>query len=123
MRAIHFICKRDDGVSLNNLTFEKATQTYRSGYWDISVDEAIAVVGGWIYLHPAKSSLSEFGGIVQGYEPVVDASLAHANRIVLLVKASLSARGQPWRGQAHGMAHSSGLVEASFPHEVEIGKT
>jgi hypothetical protein len=80
-RAIHFICGRDDGVSLNNLVVDKASGTFRSGQWDISEEDARSLVGGWVYLHAAKASPSEFGGIVLGFEPVVDASLAHSAAI------------------------------------------
>jgi len=72
-----------------------------------------------VYLHPAKASSSEFGGIVCGFESVVDDSLAHSERIVLIVRKQPQGTRQRWRGKGHGMAHSSGLVDADLPHEQE----
>ena len=117
MFAIHFICKRDDGVTLNGVKRDGATGNHRSGQWDISDDDARSLVGGWLYLHPTKADRSEFGGVIVGYEPVVDKQLAHAERIVLLIEKRREGSGQRWRGKSHGMAYSSGLVSADLEHE------
>lgn len=120
MRAVHFICGRDDGVSLNNFSFDDASGITRSGNWDVRKEDASALMGGWMYLHPAKASPSEFGGIIVGFEPVVDSTLKRSNRIIFLVRSQGAGKGQKWRGKAHGMAHSSGLVDADLPHEKEL---
>lgn len=117
MLAIHFICRRDDEGNLMHMDYDKASRTSRSGKWDISVEDAQSLVGGWVYFHPLKASRSEFGGTILGFEPVVDASLPHSERVVLIVRGQPDGKGQRWRGKAHGMAHSSGLVEADLPHE------
>ncbi len=120
MRAIHFICGRDDGVSLNHLHFDKQSKSFRSGQWNISEDDAKALVGGWVYLHPTKASKSEFGGRVVGFEPVIDDTLAHSARIVLIVQKRHEGAGQMWRGKDHTMAHKGDLVEANLPHETDV---
>ena len=118
MRAAHFKCGRDDGVSLNNLAYDRVRKLFRSGRWDISAQEAQDLVGGWVYLHPRKTAASEFGGVVVGFEPVEVAEAGHPHRIVLHVEKRSEGTGQRWRGQSHALAHKSGLVEAGLPHEV-----
>ena len=117
MKAIHLICKRDDGLNLNNLTYDKVTRTHRSGHWDITLAQAGALVGGWLYLHPSKASPSEFGGNVQSFDEVTVEGLARPRRIVLTVRSSRDGKGQKWRGAAHSMAYSGSLVDAALPHE------
>lgn len=117
MQAIHFICKREDGVNLKGLKFDKERKTFRSGDWDISVEDAQSLVGGWLYLHPDKASPSEFGGTVLGFETVVNTTKARSERIILVVQKQQQAIRQRWRGKDHSMAHSSGVVDADLPHE------
>ncbi|MEE3501652.1 hypothetical protein [Acidiphilium acidophilum] len=117
MLAVHLLCGRDNQGNLRNLTFDDAAAEFRSGNWDISEKNAELLVGGWIYLHPTKSSPSELGGVILGFEPITDESLKRSNRIVFIVREQPEARGRQWRGKAHGPAHSSGLVGADFPHE------
>lgn len=122
MHAIHLICRRSDGVSLDGVTFVKGTTSFRSGQWDLAREDAERVVGGWLYLHSAKGSRAEIGGVVESFEEVTDPTLAHSRRIVFLVAAKKEARGQRWRGQAHHMAHCGGPVIADLPHEL-AGRT
>ncbi len=117
MPAIHFICRRDDGVSLKNLKFDKTSKQYRSGKWDVAIEDAQSLVGGWIYLHPTKTAPSDFGGVIQGFEPITDASYAHPERIIFLVDSRHEGKHQRWRGRRHSMAHSSGVIDARYPHE------
>ena len=121
MLAIHLKCGRADGVSLNNLSYDKSNRSFRSGQWDISIDDARSLVGGWVYLHSAKSARSEFGGLVVGFEPVVDHSLAHENRIILVIEKRMEGTEQRWRGKSHTMAHEGGTIDAQLPHE--LGET
>jgi hypothetical protein len=117
MHAIHFICRRNDGISLNNLSYDKESKLFRSGYWDISKAEAETLVGGWVYLHPTKSAGSEFGGVVTGFERVVVPELLRPERVVLLVEKRPEGFGQRWRGKDYGMAHTGQCVAADLPHE------
>ncbi|WP_051328625.1 hypothetical protein [Geminicoccus roseus] len=119
MNAIHLKCERAPQGGLINLSFDKASGTYRSGFWNLSVEDAQRLVGGWIYLHQAKTVASQFGGMVLEFEQVQREELARKDRIVLVVAASLAGRGQAWRGKRHEMAWTGGLVEASLPHEQE----
>jgi hypothetical protein len=115
--AIHLICRRDDGVSLKNLKFDRATKLYRSGKWDVSIEDAQSLVGGWIYLHATKNAPSEFGVVIQDFAKITDTSYAHPERIIFHVDSRLEGKGQRWRGQCHSMAHTSGVVDATYPHE------
>jgi hypothetical protein len=116
--AIHFICRRDDEGGLKNLKFDKATKRYLSDKWDVAIEDAQSLVGGWIYLHPTKNAPSEFGGIIRSFEAITDTSYAHSERIVFLVDSRLEGKGKRWRGQSHSMAHTSGLVDVTYPHEM-----
>jgi hypothetical protein len=118
MRAIHFICKRDNGHSLNNLHFDKSTGLYRSGNWNVSDETAQSLVGGWLYLHATKTARSEFGGRIIGFEPIHDPDVARSDRIIFLVRKEAEGSDQEWRGQSHMMAHSSGVIDADFTHEM-----
>ena len=122
MKAVHFICRRDESGSLRNLRFDRNSHLYHSGKWDITEEAAAALVGGWLYLHPRKADASEFGGTVEGFKLVRDDTAARTLRIELLVRKQPQGTGQPWRGQAHGMAWTSGLVSAGFAHETAGGR-
>lgn len=117
MNAIHLKCERDPQGGLTNLVFDKASGTYRSGFWNISVADAERLVGGWIYLHEAKTVDLQFGGQVLAFEQIEREELARKDRIVLVVAPSRAGRGQKWRGKRHEMAWTGGVVEASLPHE------
>ena len=117
MNAIHFKCERNAQGGLTNLTYDKDAKTYRSGYWNISVEEAEKLVGGWVYLHEAKTVSSQFGGKVLAFEQVQREELARKERIVLVVTSEKEGRGQKWRGKRHEMAWTGGLVDLSLPHE------
>ncbi len=100
MLAIHFICGRDERGRPRNFILDSETATFRSGNWNISEKNAGLLVGGWIYLHSTKSSLSELGGIIYGFEPITDHSLKRSNRIVFLAREQSAGKGQRWRGNA-----------------------
>jgi hypothetical protein len=63
MSAIHIICHRDDGGNLKGLSRITGKQPrYLSECWAIRDEEASQLLGGWVYFHPTKKKLSEFGG-------------------------------------------------------------
>jgi hypothetical protein len=121
MKAIHFICRRDvDGIHLNGLSVVEGAPklTYRSCCWAISVADAEALVGGWLYLHPKKTGRSEFGGRILSFEAGQEwPGTVNENRIAFFVEPHTEGRGQIWRGTDYGMAWTGGLVEVSLRHE------
>ena len=119
MLAIHLICRRDDGVRLNNLRATEPRGTFLSGRWDLTEEKSRALVGGWMYLHPSKTKRSEFGGVIEGYERVTVEEVGHPQRTVFRVKRNSAGNGQRWRGKQHGMAHNGDPVPADLPHERE----
>ena len=119
MLAIHLICRRDDGVSLNNLRAVEPRGTFLSGRWDLTEKESRALVGGWIYLHATKADRSEFGGLIEGYERVTVEEAGHTQRTVFRVRRHKAGNGQRWRGKLHSMAHSGDPVPADLAHEQE----
>ena len=115
--AIHLICRRDDGVSLNNLRPTEQRGTFLSGRWDLTDEESRVLVGGWMYLHSTKATSSEFGGIIEAYERVTVDEAGRPQRTVFRVRKHGAGRGQRWRGKRHGMAHQGDPVPADLPHE------
>jgi hypothetical protein len=67
VRALHVRCQRGDDGKLKGLSFEAETGFYHSGWWDLSDDDAQALLGGWLYLHPPTSIKSELGGRIRDF--------------------------------------------------------
>ncbi|WP_193142172.1 MULTISPECIES: hypothetical protein [unclassified Meridianimarinicoccus] len=113
MKVAHFICKRsDNGPGLKNVEIlDKTDGTWRSGKWDMSLDDARSLIDGRIYLHETKASPSAFGGTVIDVEPVHDSTLAHPDRVWFIFRPSLEDKGVDWRGKDHAMASYGGIVE------------
>jgi hypothetical protein len=115
--AIHFICKRE-GIGRKNLgRVSGRAHVWRSGFWDLPLKEAQALVGGWVYLHETKSDPADFGGLVVNALPYKHEGVVHQDRVMLIFEARTAARGVAWRGMDHSRAWTSGLVEADLPHE------
>lgn len=115
--SIHLLNRFENGHSLNLHLLEKSQNLYSSGNWDLAVDDAQKLIGGWLYLHEAKSALSYFGGMITDFEQIRVDDAAHAERIVFILVSRLEGKGKKWRGQKHGMAWSGGLVDPGFDHE------
>ncbi|TMB35491.1 MAG: hypothetical protein E6J62_02705 [Deltaproteobacteria bacterium] len=103
MPSIHFICRR--GLNLQVVKHP----VYESGVWDIEKD-APRLVGGMMFLHETKADKSYFGGRIESYR-VVETDEAHSRRVVFTVTSLREGKGASWRGTAHGMAWTSGVVE------------
>ena len=103
MLSIHFICRG----SLNVHVVKHPV--YESGVWDVE-NNAAKLVGGMLYLHEAKADPSYFGGRIESFR-VVETDEAHSRRIVFTVTSLREGKGVRWRGTAHGMAWTSGVVE------------
>ena len=120
MKSIHFKCERE-GSGFHRLSVvDRDTHKYCTCCWDITVNEAREVIGGWVYLHPIKKSEpSEFGGKIVDFEEVLLEEKGHPRRIALIFESRKEARKQIWRGKNYGMAFTGGPVPASFPHEYD----
>jgi hypothetical protein len=119
--AVHFICRRQ-GHSLRNLFQVKDRQNvWISSCWTIPERDAQELVGGWIYLHPeGKTNPSQFGGVILAVSPCERREGAAIEQgLAFTFEARKQGRDQVWRGADHAMAWTSGLVDASFPHEKE----
>jgi hypothetical protein len=87
MHSVHFKCGRDDGINLNGVSFDKGKGVWRSASWDISVADAEALIGGWIYLHPTKAARAEFGGRILSFERV-KIDKPHEHRIAFVFRGA-----------------------------------
>lgn len=115
LKACHFICKRVEGRSLpRHVDFaEGEKDTYFSGYWDMTPEQAEELIGGNIYLHTAKAERSYFGGRVLSYalEQFEDEGVNRDSGIRFKFLALKDCKNVAWRGNKRAMAHSSGIID------------
>jgi len=75
--AIHLICRPGIGGGWpENVTHDRYTKLFSSGYWDLAAQDAEALIGGWLYLHATKAEPSYYGGQVQADEFVTRTDVA-----------------------------------------------
>jgi hypothetical protein len=118
MKAIHLICRRDDGLRPNGLIRDpSAKNTWHSSCWALPQQEALSLRGGWIYLHPAKSGLSEMGGQIVDVYHMKRKGMPKEDGFVFVFESRREGREQKWRGADHTMAWTSGAIDASYVHE------
>jgi hypothetical protein len=103
MPSIHFVCH--SGLNLHVVKHP----VYESGVWDVEKDAA-KLVGGMMYLHEKKADKSYFGGRIESYR-VVETDNARSRRVIFTVTSMREGKDVGWRGTAHGMAWTSGVVE------------
>jgi hypothetical protein len=115
VKVLHLFNKQSDyGPGLRNLILVSSEDySYRSGFWDIPLAEAEALVDGMIYLHTSKAEPSRFGGRVTKVEQEKRPEFAHSARIVFTVMSLEEGKGVRWRGDSHAMAVSGGIQEAN----------
>jgi hypothetical protein len=114
MKKVHLLCKRINGIDLNGLTFNKIDNTYTSGSWDFSLNDAKKLVGGKIYLHEAKSEASVFGGLVCSCQEFILADKDKASkkkRIDFIFLGEEDAKGVKWGGRGYSMEWTSGIID------------
>jgi len=107
MARIHFVCKRGCNVSPR----DSKNGIYDSGNWDISLDDARRLIGGYLYLHERKQERSYFGGIVQAVEAVRIDGVAHVDRVRFVIQSTTNGKDVKWDGHAHARAWTSGVLE------------
>lgn len=113
-KAIHFINRREGSTLIGLDRWKDQEHGFRSCCWQLSDEQAVSLVGGWLYLHGSKAEKSSFGGQILGFE---QGEGDMANRKIILFRAEITCRGQTWRGADHGMAHTGGVIDADLPHE------
>lgn len=113
MKALHLKNKQDPkGFGLLNLAkVEGETNVFRSGFWDIDLEDAKELVGGMLYLHEAKAKPSRFGGRVLAVEQIDKPEFARSKRIVFTIEATLDGKNVKWRGADHAMASYGGVID------------
>ena len=119
-KAIHLICKRITTGSLDGLSLVTKPDLFRSISWGLTEDEVAALVDGWLYLHETKATPSQIGGRIERIEPSGLLTKLGKPEFAIVFRSTRPSRQQKWRGAAHGMAWTGGLVEADLPHEVTV---
>jgi hypothetical protein len=117
-RAIHLICQNDERDQPKGLVYDRNAKTFKSGSWDLSVEDAALLVGGWLYLHATKASGSYYGGVITGFEKTIVDDAKHTERIVFTFQPKAEAKGRKWRGQQHGPTWTGRIIDASAAHEM-----
>jgi hypothetical protein len=121
--SIHLVCKRL-GLSFDGLKLISPTSLlYRSVAWELSAWDAERIVGGWIYLHRARTALSDFGGKIYRVEPLQNGIADRQLKFGIVFQVRREARNQKWRGDYSEPAWSGGLVSLALPHEAVRTKT
>ncbi len=118
VNALHVRCQRGDDGKLKGLSFEAETGFYHSGWWDLSDDDAQALLGGWLYLHPPTSIKSELGGRIRDFSRAQIGSLPKG-LLTFVFDFSPAARNADWRGRSFTDTRNrtGGLVPADLLHE------
>ncbi|WP_445504810.1 hypothetical protein [Microvirga sp. G4-2] len=118
-RAIHLINKRDENNRLKGLSRDpNRPHTHRSSCWIISDEDAAELVGGWVYLHPTKAELSEFGGLILNVIPTKRIGNEIEDGYEIVFESRREARNKKWRGRCYKMSWTSRVIEASYSHEL-----
>ncbi len=89
MAAIHVI-RKDDPTLPRIEIVDRATETYRSGYWVLSGEKARALIGGKIFFHRKQSSPSFFGGVITAEERIGEGE--YAGRVLFTFRQDESCR-------------------------------
>jgi hypothetical protein len=89
MKAIHLI-QYQDNPELRPKLIAPDSQTYESGFWSFTIEQANAFKGGNIYFHQTQTSPSFLGGVIK----YCKVQQYHAqNRVVFIFEALASHEG------------------------------
>lgn len=116
-KSLHLICRRENAGLIGVKRIDPDENMWRSESWEISPDDANKIVGGWVYMHPAKNQPSEFGGVVVRVEHSGILDSHGRPEIAIIFQFQKEARSQKWRGETHTRAWCSGPVPKTLAHE------
>ncbi len=117
-KSIHLLCRRGQDNRLQGLTRNRRqAHTYHSSCWVVSEPEALSLIGGWLYLHPRKSAPSEMGGRIVAAYPMKREGNAIENGFTFVFESRREAKNRHWRARRHARAWTSGVIDATYPHE------
>ena len=120
--SIHLVCK-PHGLSFYGLKLiDPKHLIYRSGAWKFSLGDAERIKGGWVYMHAARTALSDFGGKIYRVDPLQNGIGDRELIFAIVFHVRREARNQKWRGDYSEPVWSGGLVPSTLPHEVERAK-
>ena len=123
MNGIHIINKLEEGSNtkrrgMNIITGSQPIH-FKSGIWDPismgfkNVDEVrYNLVGGMVFFHNTKTSVSFVGGLVLEIDEVLlEEEGKRDERFEITFQSMIEGKGQKWRGKNHTMGYNSGLIE------------
>lgn len=110
--SIHFICRASAGIRC----LDPKAGVYESEAWVLPPEDISALEDGEVYFHETKGQPSYFGRSILGIRPVDDSAPASdaPGRCIITLRSTAAGRNVRWNpgGQVHGMAWTSGVVEA-----------
>jgi hypothetical protein len=121
--SVHLVCK-PHGLSFYGLKLiDPKHLIYRSGAWKLSLGDAERIKGGWVYMHAARTALSDFGGKIYRVDSLQNGIGDGELIFAIVFQVRREARDQKWRGDNRAPAWSGGLVPSALAHEAERAKT
>lgn len=110
--SIHFICRASAGIRC----LDPKAGVYESEAWLLTPEDISALVDGEVFFHETKSQPSYFGGSILDIRPVEGGAPESeaARRCIISLRSTPAGRNVKWNpgGKVHGMAWTSGVVEA-----------
>ena len=117
--AMHLLNKPDETGRPRFLT-PMGGANYRTCCWKLSPEDAVRLVGGWVYLHDKKSEIARMGGVVTAVDPAEESKFLGQSRFAITFTSRAEAKRMRWRGASHTMAWTSGMIEADAAHEADL---
>ncbi|WFT78831.1 hypothetical protein QA634_26745 [Methylobacterium sp. CB376] len=112
MKAMHAVCHYKNGRPDNLFQVGKGQGVFKSGYWRIPPEEALALRGGWLYLHETSNKPAYFVARIEEVgEPDGE------GKYNLSVKKEILRIEVAWRGITPTQSRYVSIVEADRPHE------
>lgn len=117
--TIHFLNKPDE-TGRPRLLAPLGDASYRTCCWKLPPSAAASFVGRWVYLHDRKGEMAPMGGVITAIQPATEPGFTDQGRYAITFTSRAEAKRMPWRGASHGMAWTSGMIEADAQHESSL---
>jgi hypothetical protein len=111
---MHAICHYVDGKPDHLTAVDVSQGLYKSGFWKMSPEDALALTGGWIYLHETSAQKAYFVARV-----VSVGERDPKGKYELTVRRLRFPASAAWRGKKPTPSSYVSIVPASSPHELE----
>lgn len=115
MKAVHIICRRNNGIAKGVHPEPGNRELMVSRAWCFEIEDAMALKGGWLFLHETKANGSYLGGIVQEVRRTRLEVARRTDRVEFVFSPKVEGEGRDWRGANYGRAWTSGIIDVEAP--------